>query len=201
MFRSSSSGLTSFNNTIFSKNINLTFGNGDTINLTLINIYKKLAAAVNTINALMYEYSKGHFYTVANILTQRMYNNLSITLANLTLSSSKYPEYEILRNSTALSLGGLWQSIMQYSSYVDIETQLAIAKDHESILYDRDKLQAYINQFNQRKVLFPDSKVKATKAATLKPEYAEYIKRYGFPEGAVFEPDKLAPILTQLGIN
>ena len=201
MFRTSSSSLSSFNNTIFSKNINLTFGNGDTVNLALINMYKKLAAVVNTINALMLEYSKGHFYTVANILTQSMYNKLSITLANLTVSASKYPEYETLRTASSFGLGGLYKSIMQYSEYVDIKAQLAIAKDHESILYDSVKLQEYIKQFNQRRVLFPDSKVKATKAATLKPEYAEYIKRYGFPEGAVFEPDKLAPILIQLGIN
>jgi len=200
MFKTSSSGLSTFNNTIFSKNINLTFGNGDTINLSFVNMYKKLAAVVSTINALMDEYSKGNFYTVANILTQRMYNNLSISLANLVLTTNKFPEYEVLRKSTVLGLGGLWQSIMQYSEYVDIKAQLAIAKDHESILYDSVKLREYINQFNQRRVLFPDSNVRAM-AATLKPEYAEYVKQFGFPKGAVFEPDKLAQVLKRLGIN
>jgi hypothetical protein len=34
---------------------------------------------------------------------------------------------------------------------------------------------------------------------TLKPEYAEYIKKYGFPEGGIFESDKMAEILEKLG--
>lgn len=200
MFRTSSSGTSAFHHTVFARNINLTFGSGDTASQDIINMYKKLAAVVNTINALMLEYSRGNFYTVANILTRKMYNNLSIALANVTVSANKYPEYETLRLSSTSALGGLFQSIMQYSEYIDIQAQLAIAKDHESILYDRVKLQEYINQFNQSRVIFPDSNVQV-KAATLKPEYAEYIKRHGFPAGAVFEPDKLAPILQQLGIK
>jgi hypothetical protein len=34
---------------------------------------------------------------------------------------------------------------------------------------------------------------------TLKPEYAEYIKKYGYPEGGIFESDKIAEILENLG--
>jgi hypothetical protein len=37
--------------------------------------------------------------------------------------------------------------------------------------------------------------------ATLKPEYAEYIKQFGFPQGAIFEPDKLAFVLRLLNMN
>jgi hypothetical protein len=36
--------------------------------------------------------------------------------------------------------------------------------------------------------------------ATAKPEYLQYIKLYGYPAGGIFEMEKLAPILRELGI-
>ena len=187
-------------NIVFSKNVNNVIVNGDSTNKFLVDMYKKLAGVVQTINTLMLEYSKGNFYAVANILTQQMYNKLSVALSNISVPANKYPDYETIRASSTSALGGLYQSILQYSKLVDTEMQLDICKEHESILYDKTKLQEYINKLNQNKRLFPESNVKATKA-TLKPEYAEYIKHYGFPPGAVFDPDKLAFIVQQLGIT
>lgn len=196
----SSSALTSVNNTFFSRNINLNLQNSDSTNQLIINMYKKLAAVVQTINTLMNEYYKGNFYAVANILTQKIYNKLSINLANLAVSANKYRDYETIRMSSTSSLGGLYQSVLQYSELVDTKAKLEISREHESILYDPVKLREYINKLNQNKRLFPDSNVKVVKA-TLKPEYAEYIKQYGFPEGGVFETDKLAGVLQKLGMR
>jgi hypothetical protein len=155
---------------------------------------------VQTINTLMKEYSKGNFYTVANILTQASYNKLSISLAGLAAAANKFPDYETIRSSTTSSLGGLYQSILQYSELVDVKAQLGISREHESILYDPVKLKEYIESLNKRRAIFPESKVRVM-AATLKPEYAEYVRRYGFPAGAVFEPDKLATVLQYLGMR
>ena len=199
MFRSSSA-LTTVHNTVFSRNINLNLQNGDSSNQLIVAMYRKLAAVVYTINTLMKEYSKGNFYAVANILTEATYKKLSINLARLAVPSNKYHDYETIRMSSTSSLGGLYQSIFQYSELVDTKNKLEISKEHESILYDRVKLQEFINKLNQNKRLFPDSNV-TVKKATLKPEYAEYIKHYGFPEGAVFDPDKLAFILQLLGMT
>lgn len=196
----SSTGLTATNKTVFGKNINLTISNNDSSNQLLVAMYAKLAVVVHTINTLMTEFSKGHFYTVANILTQTIYNKLSINLANLAVSANKFPDFETIRISSTSALGGLYKSILQYSDYVNMEEQLALAKEHEAILYDRVKLQDFINKMNQNRQVFPESKVTVTKA-TLKPEYAAYVKQFGFPEGAVFEPDKLAYVLQQLGIK
>jgi len=196
----SSSALSTVNNTVFSKNINLNLQNNDSSNQLIIGMYKRLAAVVQTVNTLMLEFSKGHFYTVANILTHATYNKLSIALSNLAVAANKYPDYETIRTSSTSALGGLYQSILQYSELVDTKNKLDISKENESILYDRVKLQEYINKLNQNKRLFPDSNVTAKKA-TLKPEYAEYVKQFGFPEGAVFEPDKLAFILQRLGMT
>ena len=196
MFRTTSY----YSNSVFGKNYNILLTNSDTADKAMIDMYAKLAKIVETINELLLEYSKGHFYAVANILTQQAYNKLSVSLANLAVSSSKYQSYEILRTSNTAALSGLYQSIIQYASYIDVQTQLEICREHDSILYDRVKLQEYINRLNQNKRLFSDSKVQVKKA-TLKPEYAEYIKLYGFPEGAIFEPDKLAVVLQKLGMQ
>lgn len=187
-------------NNVFTKNVGNVVANNESMNQLIVAMFKRLASVVQTVNTLMLEYSKGNFYTVANILTQSTYNKLSVSLSNLAVAANKYPDYETIRTSSTSALGGLYQSILQYSELVNVEAQLEISRERESILYDRVKLQEFINKLNQNKRVFPDSKVQVTKA-TLKPEYAEYVKRYGFPEGAVFEPDKLATVLRVLGIK
>ena len=187
-------------NAVFSKNVSLYIKNNDSEFKILVGMFNQLAGVIEPIQTLLKEFSLGNFYTVANILTQETYNKMSIRLADLAAKANKYPNYEIIRTSNTAALSGLYQSILQYSNYVDIQHKLETCEGNESILYDRVKLQDWINKLNQRKQLFPDSNVQVTKA-TLKPEYAEYIKHFGFPEGAVFEPDKLAFALQQLGMR
>jgi len=194
MFKGSSS------NSVFSKNVNGSFASGDAVSQVLVGMYTKLSDVVETINTLMTEYSKGNFYVVANILTHERYNKLAISLANLAASQNKYPDYETIRMSSTSALAGLYQSILQYSAYVDVQAQLEISRERESILYDRVKLKEFIEKMNQNRRLFPDSNVQTIRA-TVKPEYAAYIKQFGFPEGAVFDPDKLAFILQQLSMG
>lgn len=184
---------------MLSRNVNGLLMNSTAANQKLLDMYLKLSIVVQSINSLMREYSRGNFYAVANILTQEMYKKLSINLAGLVFEPNKYTDYEIIRASSTSALAGLYQSIIQYTEYVDIQAQLEICKEHDAILHDPKLLQEWINQMNKRSQLFPDSNVQVI-AATLKPEYAEYIKQFGFPEGAVFETDKLALILKQLNM-
>ena len=188
------------NNTVFSKNVSLLLLNGDSKYQILVGMYYKLSGVVQTINALLKEFSKGNFYTVANILTQYAYNKLSINLAGLAAEANKFPEYEVIRGSATSSLAGLYQCVLQYAELVDTKAQLEHCKEHEAILYDPVRLAEHIAKLNQRRVIFPESKVRVI-PATLKPEYAAYVKQYGFPEGAVFDPDKLAFILKQLNMG
>jgi hypothetical protein len=39
------------------------------------------------------------------------------------------------------------------------------------------------------------------KKATIKPEFAEYVKRYGYPPGGAFDPDKLGKIKNELNLT
>lgn len=185
--------------TVFSRNVSSANGiiGSSSSSTTLSNYYSKLAVIVQTLNTLMTEYSKGNFYAVANILTLNAYNSYSISLANLAQSPFQYPEYETLRMSSTSALAGLYQSILQYSNYLNLEEQLRVSRQHENILYNPTLLSEFISKMQQNRQLFPESTVEAP-MATLKPEYAAYIAQYGFPQGGVFDPDRLASILQKM---
>ena len=72
---------------------------------------------------------------------------------------------------------------------------MAATTEKASILDDKTKLQEYINHLLGARSILPDSKVTII-TAEIKAEYAEYIQMYGFPDGAVFEMDKLANAIT-----
>lgn len=171
----------------------------DSKNRTLIDMYKKLSRYIRTIQTLLTEYSKGNFYAVANVLTPSVYNRMSIDIHNLYADVNKFPDYENIRLSNVMALQGLYQGILQYGALVDTEAKLETAKEYYVILHDREKLEDYIKKMNGRRTLFEESNVK-TISAVLKPEYAEYIRQHGFPEGAVFDMDKLAIICKGLNI-
>ena len=189
-------------NSIFSRNVantNTFLTNADARNRILISMYAKLSVYVRTIRMLLDQYSKGHFYEVANVLTNVVYNRMSVQINNLAADANKYSDYENIRMGTVSALQGLYQSILQYANLVDVEIKLDKAKECEEILNDPVKLEEYIKMLHGRRTLFKESKVQTIKA-TLKPEYAEYIRSYGFPEGGVFDMDKLALVCKRLNI-
>jgi hypothetical protein len=187
-------------NSIFAKNVqntNSVMTNTDAQNKITLALYTKLSVYVRTIRTLLTEYSKGNFYTVANILTDTVYKKMSQDLLGLAANPQKFMDYENLRLANTAALEGLYQSVMQYSNLVDTEVKLEKAKEFELILKDPERLKEYIKMLQGRTTLFKDSTVQV-KPVTLKPEYAQYIKRFGFPEGGVFEMDKLAMAMNDL---
>jgi len=188
--------------TVFRRNVNPVGGlilSGEGKDMIKLDMYIRLAKVCQTINIIMKEYDRGNFYEVANTLTNDVYNKLSMQLGALAAEATKYPDYEVIRTMTTFGLGGMYQGILQHADLVDIELKLKICEEHGSILHDPEKLQEWINQLRNRRTIFPESRVQARKAK-LKPEYAEYIKLYGYPAGGVFEPDKLSGVLNKLGI-
>lgn len=189
-------------NSIFSKNVlntNSIMTNADSLNKIAIGLYNKLSTYTNTIRTLLDEYSKGHFYEVANILTDTVYKKMSLDLLGLAANPQKFSNYENLRLANTSALSGLYQSILQHAKLVDTEMKLERAKDYENILKSPERLKDYIEKLKGRRQLFPDMEVQII-SATVKPEYAQYIRRFGFPEGGVFEMDKLAMVLKELNM-
>jgi hypothetical protein len=165
-----------------------------------MSMYTALSAYVESIRIIFEEYKLGRFNAVATILTQNVYNTYAVRLSNLSADPNKYREYETLRISCVNALHGMYQGVQQYERILDLQNELELSKENEAILFDPVRLNAYIADLNRPKFAFPDSNV-TTIAATLKPEYAEYIRLYGYPEGGVFDMDKLAAILKQLMFN
>lgn len=191
-------------NTLFSKNVNSL--NGVIVDAggkykALVDMYTKLSLYVRTIRILIKEYADGNIEEVAHVMTQDAYNKYSMELAGLSADAGKYGDYENLRLSITDSLQGLYQSILQHNILLDTEAKLSVANKNLEILYDPIKLQDWVNKMKQKRTLFGESKVKATVKATVKPEYSEYIKLYGYPPGGNFDMNKLAGILVKLNVK
>jgi hypothetical protein len=177
----------------------------------MVELYHELSTVTNSIKTLQETYAAGNVYAVANILTADVYNELIIQLQSLFAEPSSadralnmedvYSDYERIRTNTSTGLTSLRKAVLQHSELVETQTKLLTAEEKVKILYDPVKLQEYIDNLNNQAAskLFPDSTVQVRKAV-IKPEYAEYIKRYGYPEGGAFNPDKLAEIMKELGI-
>ena len=183
--------------TVFTKNTKLTNTVFTTVNSTsasctlILSYYSMLANALSTINTLMVNFALGNYSEVAQILTLDKYNDLSILLGGLQRSSNTYPDYEIIRTTISNSLQALMQAVNQYAVLVNTNAALTNAQAQASILTDMTKLKAYLESLKGNRYLFPDSSVTITKAL-IKPQYGEYIKRYGYPPNGIFDTDKLA---------
>lgn len=163
----------------------------------VISYYNKLAKITNTINILLEYFSNGQFNLLSSILTVQLYNDLSVSLTNIKYELDN--DYEIMRKSTIMSLQGLQQCMNQYSNMVKLQEDNALLLEENSILHDRNKLIQYINELFGQRTLFPDQEFTVIRA-TLRPEYTTYIQLYGFPEGGIFDVEKLADIIQNFGI-
>lgn len=163
----------------------------------ILAMYKKLSNFTKSIDMLIEEYSLGNLYEVTNILTMEVYNELSYALKKLALDECDYPEYEQLRTTTMKSLAGLFKAVLKNADLVNAEAQLVRCKERVAILSDPEKLKDYIESLKRSRTVFPDAEVTAP-FARLKPQYTEYIRRYGFPESGIFNPDLLGQIIDEL---
>jgi len=193
--------------TIFSSNtqnvyqktlfITTTATTGTNIVVTDENIYKVLADYSVIIQKLLFDFSLGNFNQVTSILTLRYYQYLSVKLSQIIFTD--YPIYEQLRLSTKYSLQGLYKGIQQYNVLKSTQTNLQIMTEKASILDDMTKLKNYISSLKKNVALFPDMNITVARA-TIKEEYAEYIRLYGYPSNGIFDMDKLGLILIAMDL-
>ena len=151
-------------------------------------IYKNLSDYSLLLQNLFYNYSLGNFKYVASVLTNKYYQELSIKISRITFSD--YPIYEQLRKTIKFSLQGIYKAINEYSKLQNTKLQLKNMTEKASILND-------INGLRGTMYLLPDLNIKAP-LATVKREYVEYIKLYGYPAGGIFDMDRLAAILINI---
>lgn len=161
----------------------------------ILNMFVKLSNYIESIKILFYEYSLGNISMVSSILTQKTYETISVEFTKMSASEQKYPKYEQLRKNYVYAIAGLYQSLLQNLKLNETQSSLTSALDRAAILDDPVRLKEYINSF--KSVIFPDTNVQII-SAKIKPEYLEYIKLYGYPEGNVFDPDRLGEIILRL---
>ena len=164
--------------------------------------YTNLANALTAINQLIADFAVGNFNGITKFLTLAKYNQLGLIFNGLQKNANKYGDYEKLRVNIVRTIQGLMQTIQLYLKLGNTQNALITSQASASILTDMTKLQEYLETLKGSRQLFPDSNITVI-AATIKPQYSEYIKRFGYPASGIFEVDKLAiciNFVTQLSL-
>ena len=110
--------------------------------------------------------------------------------------------YEKFRINIVRSLEALMKAVDIYN---DLNTYKKTLESYNGAIEAYNNMNALADRYNYLKKMsetamsFFDDVNASIPLLTLKPEYAEYIKKYGFPEGGIFESDKMAEILENLG--
>lgn len=101
----------------------------------------------------------------------------------------------LIRDVALKTLASLRGAIFHYDQYQSIKYQNEKLKEENEILHDRDKLNEYIEQLNSRmqnEGLFTSSFT--APAPKINGTYFIYIKNFGYPENAIFDPIILSKI-------
>lgn len=152
--------------------------------------------SVKKILQYLSEFKSGNFKNVQLALSE--FTPLAKALFDLK-NLSEYTNYEFIRQSIILAFESYIQSIYQYLDMTTLESKLLSVTERASILDDMAKLEDYIREleYNATMHLIPVVDIYAP-TFTLQEEYNSYIKLYGFPEGGVFDPDLLGPLIPKV---
>ena len=182
---SNGSGSNSNSNLYYNPNIT---SDGSPIILTY---YSQLGDVLDTLIKLFYNFSIGNYDYVETHLTDTLYYNLSIKLLSLQQDGYLFPDYENFRITLTRGLEGIKKAMNIYKTLEGTNIKLGVVQARADILDNMDKLKEFINNLGGAVSIFNDVTVTSV-AAQLKPEIAVYLKLYGYPEGGVFEMEKLA---------
>jgi len=157
----------------------------------ILTYYAQLSGILDTLIKLFYNFSIGNYDYVTTNLTDTLYYNLSIKLLSLQQDAYIFPDYENFRITITRALEGIKQAMNLYRTLESTNITLGMAQARAGILDNMDQLKEFINSLGGSVSIFSDVTVTSV-AAQLKPEIAIYLKLYGYPEGGVFEMEKLA---------
>jgi len=130
---------------------------------------------------------------INNTIIQSLSSSFYI-LRQPTLIASVYEQYRVFIISLIPSLKNI---STQVSSCQALKSQLDIALEKANILDNMVLLQEYINGLKKDYNAIPDQKIDIPKA-TIKEPYNTYIEYFGFPEGMLWDPDRLSFVIDYL---
>lgn len=155
---------------------------------------------IENLQEVIYNYSLARINNVIDIIeTPKFIAMITKQLKMIQQKIKNEPSQNKLRELLKNIYEGLQQSVIQNATLLNTIEQLEKCKERSSILDNTDKLKEHIEKINASYRLFDIPNIKSI-AAKLKPEYAKYIELYGYPEGSVFDTDKLNDIRIELNI-
>jgi hypothetical protein len=88
------------------------------------------------------------------------------------------------------------QMVYQYINYTELQNKFQIVSEKAAILDDVQALEDYIKKLAESANINILPEVSFTAPLfTVKPEIQMYIDLYGFPEGGIFDVDKLGALV------
>ena len=164
----------------------------------MVNNTTQLVILSQTLNNLIVDFVQGNADVQAaatNTLTSNnYYTTMATSLNSLQLSSTMYPDYEIVRNHVGSSLQNLVFS-MQLNNTLST-TQSDLFALQEMISHPRSLVE-YLQSLghnHQQHQLLPETSV-TTIVAEIDPSILRYIQLYGMPPNGVFDPIKLGAVI------
>lgn len=148
------------------------------IDKQLRSLYENIAFELNE---LLLEYLNGNLEYVKEYLTIEKYQYFSELL--LYEKCEKLPDYENIRKIIV--------NILPV-----IQNSLVIEADLRNELIELQKKVSNITAPKQNLVFSVSQEIHTV--AKVKPEYLLYIEKYGYPENLIFDPDKLAEIISNM---
>lgn len=152
---------------------------------------------IESLDKLVKNYSLARFETLDE-LYKRDRDKIGNELLN-TKSKVRHSETRReLRDFFKHTFEGIQQCVIQFSDLINTIEKLNESQKKSEILDDMDKLKEYLEakKRNMRDI-FGIEPITLMKAV-VKPEYERYIQLYGFPEGSIFDTDKLTQIKKEL---
>jgi hypothetical protein len=166
---------------------------------------KKLYMAVGEyLNDTLVEFNtqgKVNRTTMLDVFNRDTLNLIAMQILNNRSDTFETRYYEKTRILIATLLELFQNALQQHREILDLESRNADCEERAGILDDMTLLKEYIAELSKRMQIFPTQELSMTVAPAIKPEYLEYIKRYGMPENAIFDSQKLSEIQLELGIN
>lgn len=142
----------------------------------LFSLYKNVGKKIGDLSKLL---SLGKYTELQNQLNYELYTSLSVSLYNENYDKSI--GYTNLRNILYYNLEGLFKIVLLTETHADeienLKSQIENLKNPK---------QSVFSTYAQNKIV-----------AEIRPEIITYISLYGFPEGGVFDAEKLAEIIDQ----
>ena len=143
----------------------------------LFSLYKNVGKKIGDLSKLL---SLGKYEDLQEVLTYELYTSLSVSLYNENYDKSI--GYTNLRNILYYNLEGLFKIVLLTETHAD----------------EIENLKAQIDNLKNPKQSIFSTFAENNIVAEIRPEIISYITLYGFPEGGVFDAEKLAEILSKL---